>query len=367
MRHHFPSARHQAPDPCLDLGQCTLQASNQGGVGHTREQYRPRAHTSRPLHLQGGPRTRLVTGPADTGPPVINSLVAGRAQIKGALRLFHEPGIGLFIQRMRRHRRGSSTQGLVHALQDEIFGSQLSQHRIASTRLTAQGGAFDDLGHVQGQSRAVAQHLWQSRKNRGVAGTPGHQHVGQRSQCALEGATATVSYTMAACAQLRFIRQGQVQARCRRLERPQPPLAYRLLQSGDRHITGYRRHAYRPAPVSSHLTEQLQGRLQMRAGTRSPRTANNQGHIQPPGCTQYQLKVTADHGRLRRHLTRTQIERPRVDGSHVTTYEMRSPLHAAIKSRLGNTKTQLPGCGQDPKALHAGAMGLQQASHRAHN
>jgi len=116
-----------------------------------------------------------------------------------------------------------------------------------------------------------------------------------------------------------------------------------------------------------HLAQQRQGRLQMRAGAGGTCTADEQRHVQRPRGAQNPLEVAPDHGLRRRHLARTQVIGPRVNGAHVATDDMWPPCKPSLEGLCCNAITELTGGRQDPQALWPRLVAAQQTRHRAHS
>lgn len=129
-------------------------------------------------------------GAAHARAAVVDGVIGRAAQVEAPLRLLHGERIALLVQAVRRHRNRRGAPLRCHALKLEAVMIERRQDRIAAAGHAAERRAFDDLGHMLGGADGEAGHGRQRSEDRGIAGTPGDDHVDAGGERPLERAHA---------------------------------------------------------------------------------------------------------------------------------------------------------------------------------
>ena len=108
--------------------------------------------------------------------PVGHLLVPAVRQVERAAGTGQQEGMGLFVERVGRHRGRGAALGGIERLDLEMVAPQIA-HDVAADRLGAERAAFHDLAHVPGERRIEAGADRHRRGRRGIVGAAAHHDV----------------------------------------------------------------------------------------------------------------------------------------------------------------------------------------------
>src|SRR5690606_20529240 len=111
------------------------------------------------------------------------------------------------------------------------------QHGVPSTRNAADGGAFDDLGHMDGGAEIIAAHGGDGGEDGGVAGAPGDDDVRLRFERPYDGFHAHLPDDLAGALDDVLAQLGYAP------ERARAPRPHHSLEKIARNVGVNRRHA----------------------------------------------------------------------------------------------------------------------------